>query len=266
MVLPRLTEKSIGMSKNSKENKELSSSFTVDSDISSVHEMPSITRLLNRKSFTKTIASPSSPSLAPEEPPSQTFISLDPPAPTTEGAGPSIASQPTRQRPQGALKPLHVWDPTTLRQGNDPLGKALASLLESGVTRALFLSIHPVAGRLSLFNASSAVNAGEKEAVWTGLCWDPTLLPGVWQQLISAGFVELPPPGTMTNLHSERNVSRAAIDVLPEEGLYLARVGTPQHCRGIIALISQKSLTAPLKQLLLMLSAAPPADAGKKSA
>jgi hypothetical protein len=162
-------------------------------------------------------------------------------------------------------KPLLVWTREDLQAGTDPLGKALVSLIDSGVTRALFLGIQASAGSSSpVFVSSAAVNAGNKAAIWTGLRWDPQILPDIWNQLVTTGFVELPPPGTMTNLHSSRNVSRSAFDIGNEDCLVLARVGTAQHCRGILVLTSRKSLIGPVKMVLPLLSAAPAAT--KKSA
>jgi hypothetical protein len=160
---------------------------------------------------------------------------------------------------------LLSWTREDLSVGSDPLGKALVSLIDGGVSKALFLAIQSTPGNtLPVFAASAAVNAGTKSAIWTGLRWDPQVLPDIWNQLVTVGYVELPPPGTMTNMHSARNVSRAAFDIGNEECLALVRVGTAQQCRGILVLTSRKSLIASVKQVLPLLSAAPVAT--KKTA
>jgi hypothetical protein len=271
MVLLPLAEKTTGMSQDSTKTKELtSSSFTVDDGESYGSEMPGVTRLLNRKSFVKTKGSAPAPAEtpatqasapAPVAPASidQDGATVIAPAATTPSIVVAETTQKTRKRrSEGASKPLVEWTRADLQSGSDPLGKAICSLLDSGVSQTLFLGIQAAPGSPTpVFVASAAVNAGAKAGVWFGLRWDPAILPEIWNQLVTVGYVELPPPGTMTNLHSARNVSRSAFDVAPEECLVLARVGTAQMCRGILALISRKSLIASVKQAQALLNAAP---------
>ena len=291
MVLLRFAEKTTGMSEDSSEKKELTSSFGVDGGDSNADEMPGVTKLLNRKSFAKSASSrkekvPPAPTEVPPPAAEVPQVVLEP-APTTielsaapiNEDGATVVIAPPVAAPQGTTgtvqklkrrrttesKPLLEWTHDALLAGSDPLGKALAALLDSGISQSLFLGIQAAPGSPTpVFVASAAVNAGAKGGVWTGLRWDPAILPEIWNQLVTVGFVELPPPGTMTNLHSARNVSRAAFDVGNEECLVLARVGTAQMCRGILVLISRKSLIAAVKQVMPMLSAAP--TAAKKSA
>lgn len=293
MVLLRLAEKTTGMSgdspKNADEKEEVTSSFTVDEKTG---EMPGVTKLLNRKSFIKSTASTDQTTMTQPVNPEGVTLVVPPPTasesiqPAAEVSPPEIVLSPTptltpspkvpasvqkpRKRRSAQSKPLVEWTRKDLQAGQDPLAKALCMLIDRGVSQSLFLGIQAAPSNPALvFVASAAVNAGPKAAVWTGLQWDPTILPEIWNQLVTVGFVELPPPGTMTNLHSARNVSRAAFDVGNEECLVLARVGTAQMCRGILVLISRKSLVASVKQAMPLLNAAPaPARiaAAKKSA
>jgi hypothetical protein len=273
MVLLWLAEKSIAMSEKFKDSKEVTSSFTVDSDNSSPITMPTLTRLLNRKKFAKsetsvtnTATTTATTGISPVPPifEKNPKSSLTPPKPP-EDATKLIKESVRKVSRKREAKPLVIWTPAALASGKDPLGKAIISLLTHGASQALFLAIQSQAGGPSpMFTATAAVNAREKEKVWNGLRWDPSLLPDVWQQVISTGYVELLPPGTMTNIQSDRNVSRAAFDVTQEEGLYFVRVGTSQQCRGILVLVSLKPLIHAIQAVMPLLVTLP--ESLKKSA
>ena len=130
---------------------------------------------------------------------------------------------------------------------------------KGGVTNAVFLKITPPMGGATLpsFLSSAAVQPQDKYQLWTGMKWDPTVSPEAWNQLLKVGYVEFPPPGTYTNLQSVRNVARAAFGLVGEEWLTLIRVGSPTSCRGILSLISPKSLAVTIPQVMPILQETP---------
>lgn len=269
MVLLRLTEKTTGMSENSQNNDkpgsgagEVTSSFTVDPDESNWNEVPGVTKLLNRKSFVKPAVQTPEQGLLTSIIPSSASET-----PQLESSGreetpirPLTVQKPSRRAHQP--QPLLSWKVSELRSGSDPLGQAIASL--SGLSQALFLAVKPIAqSKTPDFVATAAVNAGSHGAIWEGLHWDPTVFPEIWSQLVNAGFVELPPPGTMTHLQSARNVSRAAFDISNSDTLTIVRAGTPQQWRGIVLLVSRQSLINAMRQASSLFFALPQS---KKSA
>lgn len=342
-------DKSTDMAENTKVKTDLSTSFTVDGTDDSEGEIPSVTRLLNRKSFGKSASSnktappaelASTASVTPPHAPAPiqkdaTSVALslcdaqDPPVvierieehspapeaipmpvlpevavaaapaavqeapePAAEadpvaGVDSAVAAAPEQGTPaQGVSvtakksagrrnrsvtpqKPLIVWTPSALKSDRDPLAQALTAFLSYGVTQALFLAIQPPppGSTAPIFAATAAVNAGAKAAIWAGLNWDPSILPHVWAQIISVGFSEQPPPGSMTDIQSARNVARSAFDVGSDEFLVIIRVGNTQLCRGLLVLISPKSMLGHVQKLMSTLSAtAASAAPAKKSA
>jgi hypothetical protein len=307
--------------------------YTTDSEFSGTVEVPSITKLLNRKSLK--VSQP--PARPPQEPtktitnlfkrpeprPSKIPAELSPPeiitkqsadpvpddAPITLDPGfhrapvqsavfsdhgsmvidveelrgrtqtattaPEIQKTPEPQKsvpvatpavqavkagPRGrAGSPLIVWDLGKLKRSSDPLGKALAHLMESGAKSALFLTIAPPppGSPVPHFFGTAAVTPSTRQPIWTGLKWDPTLIPEMWNHFVRAGFVELPPPGTMTSVESARNVVRGAFGCVSSEWLTLIRIGPQNSCRGVAALISEHTLAGAAAQVQSLLTSMP---------
>lgn len=247
--------------------------YTVDHDSSGVFTMPSITLLLNRKTFTVSRSSPSteptkSGKVLPIPPPLTLPTSATTPAITHAGADEGTllvesssgqnhaASPPTpkaavrvqtiKRQPaekRGAQR-VTLWDIKQLKCGADPLGKGLAILVERGVREALFLSItEPPAGSpVPHFLASAAIAPRNRLKLWTGLRWDPTIVPALWNLFVRTGHAELPPPGAETDIASNRNVVRAAFGTNHDEWLLLVRVGILENCRGVLCLVSDQSM------------------------
>ena len=76
--------------------------------------------------------------------------------------------------------------------------------------------------------------------------------------MIQAGFIELTPPGTVTLQTSHRNVMRAVFGISSSEFLLLIRVGAAKETRGILVVVSTKSLQTELKSTLEFFQALPP--------
>lgn len=173
------------------------------------------------------------------------------------GASSETASGPlnTQTEPQKLIS----WSIGRLAKSSDPLGRGLAHLMYSGATQALFLRILPPskASTTPKFQALAAVAASEVAALWCGLQWDPRVSPVIWNEFVRKGFVELPPPGSYTDIGSNRNMARVAFGVPAEEFLTMIRVGAADACRGLIALTSPATLYTAWQTALPSLSAVP---------
>ncbi len=260
--------------------KEEKTSFTVDAEMTG-NTMPSVSKLLNRKRFEKSKASaplpkdiPAGLSLSPPEEISisstsgvsgvvlvpdaavQMQSSSPPPPPQravpaeipVESDGPTrlqVKPVGNRSERRGQAR-IIAWTLQQLQNGGDPMGKGLAFLLAKGAQHAVFLAVQTSAGGgTPVFKASACVTEDRSRLVlWTGLTWDPKLIPEVWAHFVKNGWLEFPPPGTMTQAQSTRNVLRAAFGISGQEWLTLMRVGPSNACRGVIALVSPNTLTA----------------------
>jgi hypothetical protein len=283
------------------DTKENTSTFTVDHETSDSIDMPSVTKLLNRKSLGLKKSPPSPQPVSPVKSDSNTQPKIPPPsvkpplpvpepshmpssgieisitasdAPTTieiETSSSPVQSEPSTPTPIAvappriqraqrkatrSIQPLIIWEVPLLESGADPLGKGIAIMLKRGATQALFLSITPPPSGSPVphFVSTATVLPGTKLNLWTGLKWDPTVVPEMWNFFVKSGQVELSPPGTRTNQSSHRNVVRAAFGVLQTEWLLLVRVGTANACRGVVAFTSLQSLLTQLDEALPLLT------------
>jgi hypothetical protein len=163
---------------------------------------------------------------------------------------------------------LALWDVKQLKSGPDPLGRGVTLMIEKGVRSLLFLSIvaPPPGSPVPHFVASAAIAAHERLRLWTGMRWDPTVVPELWNLFVRTGYVELSPPGTLTNVKSNRNVVRAAFGAGPHEWLLLVRAGPANSCRGVLAMTADRGLLTELAAALPLISAAAPASSSAKKA
>ena len=277
------------MSENSKKPDESTlTSFTVDNDRSDVHEVPSITKLLNRKKLglpsssgqktsttTKINKNPppefrtapqpkAAPNPSPPAPiqvqvssPVESIILTQVPAPQPGSQPTMVKARPARRSTKASMPEALVWELAQLKGAPDPLAKGIVHLFSKGATSALFLGVAPPkpGAKLPQFAASATVNAAAKRELWSGLSWDPMIVPELWNVFISDGYAELTPPATMTNVQSMRNVLRSAFGAAQDEYLTLVRCGPIQECRGVLAILSKQSLIPELKQALPLMTA-----------
>jgi hypothetical protein len=140
------------------------------------------------------------------------------------------------------------------------MGQGIATMFEKGARSVLFLSIvaAPPGSPVPHFTAAAAVASQEKLRLWTGMRWDPTVVPELWNLFVRTGCVELGPPATLTNVKSNRNVVRSAFGAAPQEWLLLVRSGPADGCRGILAFVAERSLATELAAALAQLSARAP--------
>lgn len=226
--------------------------FTLDSEKTGVLEMPSITRLLNRKSLKS-----SSSSKTAEKKPEKNAEDIKSTSQPLQ-----LQTKQARRRSNSTPK-LLVWNRSDLASSADPMAQALSQLLEKGLQSAVFLAAPPeedTPSTIPELKASACLQPGAKSAIWRGLKWNPAMLPHLWRQLSTVGFIELPPPETATVATSDRNVSRTAFGVDSTEWLSLALIGPAHECRGILAMVSLQSLLGEIQSRLILLSSAVPKD------
>ena len=264
--------------------REEKTSFTVDAEHTAGNTMPSVSKLLNRKRFEKSKRSEALPneippglSLEPTGSPDEISVSnsasgvsgvvlvpdtaiqmrstpVPPPPPRSTQKGPTSTDGPTQLQVRPvAVSPerrsqsrLVTWTTAQLQSGGDPMGKGLAFLLEKGAKHVVFLAVQTQpGGGTPVFKASACLTPERPRIVlWSGLTWDPRLIPEVWAHFVKNGWLEFPPPGTMTQAQSTRNVLRAAFGITSQEWLTLVRVGPADACRGVAVLVSTQTLTA----------------------
>jgi hypothetical protein len=204
-------------------NTQTHSTFTVDGDVTT--SMPSITKLLNRKRLEALEAG--SKKVAPIEPP------------PVKDKGHTV--QPSlRRRAQPKTKRPKRWDLMELRTSIDPVEKGLWILLQNGATSAVFLAIRaplPGGNPTPHFLSTQAIGTSQHLRTWNGLKWDPIVVPETWNRFVKDGFVELSP-------NESHNAIRTAFGVQADEWITLFSIGPQKSCRGIIAVISRKSIAS----------------------
>lgn len=144
-----------------------------------------------------------------------------------------------------------------LRVGTDPLGKGIDLMLQRGAISALFLALSapPIGSPVPLFVSTATVLPQDRLSIWTGLKWDPRVVPEMWNFYIRSGYVELPPPGANTHQNSHRNIVRLAFGITHPEWLLLVQVGPSHQSRGVVAFVSHQSLLPSLSEAKPFLSA-----------
>ncbi len=160
------------------------------------------------------------------------------------------------QRRVRNIQNLILWDFEKLATGADPLGKGIAFALQKKAIGALFLAILPQEPEAPApkFVSTAAVLGESKLRIWTGLNWDPTVVPEMWNQFVKAGYVDLPPPGSFTQANSHRNIIRGAFGILQTEWLLLVRAGSATQCRGIVAFVTSESIVPKITEILSLIA------------
>jgi hypothetical protein len=199
------------------------------------HSIPSVSKLLNRRKIMKSL----------QEDKTKSDMRQPVPAPTV--ASKPLSIQKTQLK--STKRSLSNWSPDQLKMASDPMGKALFHLFQSAtVQAALFMAIqHTAAGKI--FGASAGVQIENGSPFWGGLKWQPQQFADVWKTLTEEGFAEFHPEA--------QNITRTAFDVDPGHWLTLIRVGSPERCRGIVAIVSSQSIESRLFNELELFGADP---------
>ena len=218
------------------------------------NEMPSIAQLLQRK-----VRSPTSTSKKPK-PEGRQAAPPKPAAQKTKASSGATGESHVKIQPQSRkeVRPqsLEIWETGMMDQSTDPVAQALKIFFDQGARSVLYLTMTPnPPTTIPLFVSSATLLPGMRLETWTGMKWDPTLTPEVWNDLLKEGFLEYSPPADSTVATSPRNVLRAAFGLEPNEWLLLTGVGPQPYFRGILALLSEESLAGILKDTAAFLSA-----------
>ena len=226
-------------------------SFTIEIDNSHTMEVPSINRLLNRRSLHRngtegTLAD------TPVQTGTETIETSPPLAETAASFENQALTTKPAKRPR-QIKKLTLWTLESLKQSPEPFAQGIASMIDRGANGALFLSlVYGSKGRTQAdieCTSTAAAAPQTKINIWTGLKWMPSTVPQAWDQLIRHGSVEIPPPSADTLAVSYRSMLRTAFGLLPTEWLLLIRVGSERACRGIVAFTSQQTLYPELSRV-----------------
>ncbi|MCM2278342.1 MAG: hypothetical protein NDJ89_09725 [Oligoflexia bacterium] len=149
--------------------------------------------------------------------------------------------QPAARR--GAQSSLSCWNAKQLQSASDPLGHGIAHLLEKGATSILFLAIQTLANSPAPhFHSTAYAGGSDKLRHWNGLHWDPAITPSIWNHLVQSGYVELAPPSAAASRQNHYAVIRSAFGLASHEWLLLLRAGPTDACRGVVCVVSPRSL------------------------
>jgi hypothetical protein len=228
-------ERAMAIPPSGNRNDQPNSLFTLDNSGGDPVEMPSVTKLLNRKklglvqtSETKNV-NKSKPSLAK----------------------PSIPGQPHVQRVQPrktrskAPKIAH-WTQETLATTDDTFQKAVHYLIQKGARQVLLLTPPAPVTHLQMdvhFDALCASMTEDKVELWNGLTLAPSLIPDVWRCLFTQGLYEIVPSVSLNTQDESAAFIIKAFGLKPTEFFVIVRCGAPNACTGLLALVSGFSLT-----------------------
>lgn len=220
--------------------------FTLDSATNEPAEVPTITKLLNRRKLkgaqkTSAAGAPASPADRPAD------------------ARPQI-QKVVKRAISSAQRRLIIWTRPELAQSEDQVCRALHLLCETqNVQQAVLLNLF----EQSTYRVTHGLEAGEKAALWTGLSFHPSASPEVWQLLSTQGVVEAPgenelPPARQTTAESSAlRFIRNLFGVQPEERLVIFRQGTGSRCQGILAVVSEHPLGPAVPKAVQILRESP---------
>jgi hypothetical protein len=201
------------------------------------HSIPSVSKLLNRRKILEAL----------KEEKTKSDLLKATIVPTT--ASKPLSIQKTQRKT--VHKPLQSWTSEQLKRAADPMGKGLAHLFQNEFAlAALFMSFHK-SSEGQFFVASTGVQIENGSPFWDGLKWQPQQFADIWKILVDGGFAEFPP--------GAQNITRTAFDINPNHWLTLIRVGSPDQCRGLLAVVSKNSLSAKISDELTLfgMNAAP---------
>ncbi len=239
-------------------------SFTVDSEQTGLTHMPSITRLLNRKSLLKSKFYNEAPASSKEQPSAPPSISLSPqaltptvpPPPQPEmsvknlsepvlelelNRAPQQAQPQIKKAERRSTRRMDSWSLEVLRnRPQDQFAQGLLELMQPGKAQMSLYLLPQTVGSDS-FLAAAALAPREKLILWTGFKWSKQEDPRLWEELTKKGFSEIPP----------KNIPlKQALGLNPDERLFFVRVGKPPHLRGLLIVISSSDLSPAILSFL----------------
>ena len=218
-------------------------------------QIPSVTRLLNRVDIQramqdkKTALTPA-PFRAPVAPPAA------PPKPVAVAA--VLPAQSKKQRTQ---VPLAKWKKEFLERSKENLSQAASQIVAAGGEHILSLAKNALlkSARDAWLANAAFTESAYFENCWKGLRWEAKSLPGILKILATEGVVEIEPAGPAST--EEMASLRKVCGARPNEWVTLLRVGSASDFRGILLMISQKSVAEKARSLISSLATPPVAKA-----
>jgi hypothetical protein len=255
---------------NENGNNQSNSPFTLDNHGGEPIEMPSVTKLLNRKKLglspisensTQTVTRPRVPTPPPAaKPQAPAQGSLQG---TGQSAGPGqveIQKVRPRQRQSSQRSKLAKWDKEKLSQARDTFQRAVFYLLQKGAQQVLLLTPQdPVTDPKAQvsFQALCAFASEEKDQLWGGLSLTPELIPDIWDKLFTKGIFEIVPSVSLKAKNESEAFLIRAFGLKPTEFFILIRCGAPNACTGLLGIVSTHSL---VKEIAAAFSASKSVD------
>ncbi len=223
-------------------NTQPNSPFTLDSAGGDPVEMPSVTKLLNRKSLGLSVSSETKTSIKTS--PVQSKPSL-PGQPQIQKVGPRRARTKSRK--------IAHWTDESLSVAEDSFQKAVHHLIQKGARQVLLLTPSSPTSTASpaestRFDALCAYMTEEKEELWSGLSLSSAVIPDVWKQLFTQGTYEIIPSLSQNGQDESAAFIIKAFGIKSNEFFVIVRCGSPTACTGLLAMVSPFSLTKEISE------------------
>ncbi|OFZ79795.1 MAG: hypothetical protein A3K03_08450 [Bdellovibrionales bacterium RIFOXYD1_FULL_44_7] len=235
-------------------DKTKSGVFTVDTEQTG-SEVPTITKLLNRKSFINSRTSASSEQTKmtgtlfrrTSEISGQTAVPSKPPIPPARTTNEksfmtqTLSTQTPNVKPvlrkaeRRSSKRLIKWEIDQLKSATDMIRKTAAGFFAASAEAVLFLPADTDKTNGLKFIATAGCGPRETLALWTGIKFDPVIMPGVWKSVLSIGAIEV------ANV-AESRVFREVFGAQETDRVTVFRIGPASEVSGIIVVISKNSL------------------------
>lgn len=227
------------------------SRFTFTTDKSKETSIPSVTKLLQRKTFdggTNSGALPSEqkqPKKTPTERPP-----IPAPLPTPE-LDTTPLPPPVRSKRRGsrALPSLTDWTASGSADPSMPIPTLATALISRGVDSLLYLvqkgsKSHPLTAN---YVAAAHYQLGKKRlALCTGIHLNAAIAPDLWDQIFKSNFIELTPNPSTESIH----FMREALGVEEKEHVILHRFAKGADAHGVLVIYSRNSFAGELTTLL----------------
>lgn len=241
--------------------------FTLDNHGANPVEMPSITKLLNRKKLG--MGRSSNTTSFSDVPPSQ----LPPPHGCPASQNQLAVRKATPRNAERRRPPLPQWDKPTLERATDPFQKGVNRLIKSGAYQVLLLTpaqpMKNAAAQISFTACCAYVTVEcEQEQLWRGLSLEPKLISDVWKLIFTRGSFEIPPSTSHHSSPKKDSASflRKAFGLADNDWLILVRCGAPNNCTGILALVSKTSIFSEIATAFSAPNSRPASSSPKRAA
>lgn len=211
--------------------KKDSDSFTFDSEVTGLNSIPTVTRLINRKSIKKTGGSSNKQASS---------VPTPPPPP-----GPALKAQEVELNLFSPAAPAADRQPKLVPAAQKSSSNAeLADWSTPGIEvpeAAEVLQLESISPGVKSFRAKSARASSARKKQWAGLSWNTGVLPDLWNEVVSKGQVHVGPSSAGAGGNSYSSI-RAALGVSSSEWITIHRVGSPNQVQGIVFVVYLKSI------------------------